>query len=252
MRGARQASWGGDLWLARRAVCEPHLGSLDGGASERTVGVIAAKVREFRGQRQGAPCVLADRARRCGTTGTAREKGRSARHRASAVRCAYDWLTCPALQLRTIPTLLAEHLSRAEAAVTRRRASHTRALVTAGASRLPDPAERAGRPFDRDTDPGPISAWRRDRGPAVQLRALSRHRRRAVRALLGVLRRLGRPSRLARPVSGLLSPPEDVLAPGGPQLPVPLRHVRRRPQRHLLQGRAGRLLRRARDAPHHR
>ena len=55
VRGARRASWGDDLWRARREACEPHLGPLDGGASERTIGVIAQQVQAFREQRHGAP-----------------------------------------------------------------------------------------------------------------------------------------------------------------------------------------------------
>ena len=48
LRSARPAPWGSALWQARRHAAEPELGSLDGGASARTVVVIEREVAAFR------------------------------------------------------------------------------------------------------------------------------------------------------------------------------------------------------------
>jgi hypothetical protein len=52
VRGARRARWGDELWTARREVCAPHLGALDGGASGRTIAVLEERVAAFRAARR--------------------------------------------------------------------------------------------------------------------------------------------------------------------------------------------------------
>jgi hypothetical protein len=51
VRAAEPALPGSERWAARRRLGELHLGPLDGGASERTVGVLAEQVAAFRRER---------------------------------------------------------------------------------------------------------------------------------------------------------------------------------------------------------
>jgi hypothetical protein len=51
VRAARRAPWGSELWRERRAVAEPQLGSLDGGAARRTVEAVEEQVLLFRERR---------------------------------------------------------------------------------------------------------------------------------------------------------------------------------------------------------
>ena len=45
---ARPAPWGSELWKARRAVAEPHLGPLDGNATRRTVDALTRAIDRYR------------------------------------------------------------------------------------------------------------------------------------------------------------------------------------------------------------